>query len=239
MELYRKTALVTGAAVRVGREIALTLARKGSHILIHYHHSADDAEKTAAEIRALGVRCDTVHADLTRTDSVKRMAADLPDIDILVNSASAYFATPLESVSEADWETLVGSNLKGPFFLSQAVGLRMHRGAGGKIVNICDWAALRPYKGFAPYSAAKAGLLTLTRSLARELAPNVLANAVVPGPILPPPGMPLAEIAAVKKATPLGRWGGPEAVANAVVFLVENDFINGIALVVDGGRSIV
>lgn len=242
MEIRGKTALVTGAAKRVGREIALTLARKGANIALHYNSSEDEAKATSAEIKALGVNCRLVQADLSENTDIQKMADSVlkaGSVDILVNSASTYYATPLEKVKETDWEVLIGSNLKGPFFLSQILGLAMRKAGGGKIINICDWAALRPYKNFAPYSAAKGGLLTLTKALARDLAPTVTVNAVIPGPVLPPPDMPQDEIDAVAKLTLLGRWGGAEAVANAAAFLLENDYMNGAMLVVDGGRSIV
>ncbi|OGW92163.1 MAG: hypothetical protein A3D28_05350 [Omnitrophica bacterium RIFCSPHIGHO2_02_FULL_63_14] len=243
MDIKGKTALVTGAAVRVGRQIALTLAARGANILLHYNSSGDEAKKTRAEIQAFGVKCELLQADIGEADEVRRMAEEahkrFPVVEILVNNASAYYPTPLEKVKETDWDILMAGNLKGAFFLSQALGLRMREGSGGKIINIADWTALRPYKHFAPYSAAKGGLITLTKSLARDLAPKVYANAVAPGPILPPADMPQSEVDAVAKLTALGRWGGPEAVANAVIFLLENDYINGTVLVVDGGRSIL
>ena len=241
MEIKGKTALVTGAAKRVGKEIALELARRGASICLHYNTSEKEAHATAAEIRALGAECNLFQADLSSTGDTMRMAEKVlktHTLDILVNSASLFYKTPLESVTEKDWEALVGSNLKGPLFLSKTIGAQMAK-TGGKIVNIADWSALRPYKNYAPYCAAKGGLITLTKSLAKELAPKVQCNAIAPGPILPPPDMAEDEKAAVAKQTALGRWGSPRDIACAVAFLIENDFINGTVLVVDGGRSIV
>lgn len=243
MEITGKTALVTGAAKRVGREIALKLASKGARLLLHYRSSKAEAEKTALEIRALGVECLLFQADLALMADIARMTAEIykkiPAVDILVNSASLYYKTPVESVTEKDWDALVDSNLKGPFFLSQAVGLRMAAGKGGKIINIADWSGFRPYKDFAPYCASKGGLITLTKALARDLAPKVTANAVAPGPVMPPADMPEEEKEAVAKLSAVGRWGTAGDIASAVAFLAESDYINGTVLVVDGGRSIV
>ena len=239
MEIKGKTALVTGAAKRVGKEIALELARRGASICLHYHTSEKDAHAAAAEIRTLGVNCSLFQGDLSSASDTVRVAekvlkTHLPDI--LVNSASLFYRTPIKNVTEKDWDSLVDSNLKGPFFLSKTIGTRMTH---GKIVNIADWSGLRPYKNYAPYCASKGGLITLTKSLARDLAPNVQCNAVAPGPVLPPPDMTEEEKTAVAKQTALGRWGSPHDIACAVAFLIENDFINGTVLVVDGGRSIV
>ncbi len=239
MDLRDKTVLVTGAAKRVGREIALFFASKGAHVFVHYNRSATEAEATCAEIRALGVESRAFRADLTRVDEVVAMARSLPRVpDVLVNCASAFYKTPLADVTEADWEALVGSNLKGPFFLSREIGTRMAAANGGRIVSIADWSAFRPYRDYAPYCAAKGGLVTLTKALARELAPKVLVNAVAPGPILPPPDMDEEQRKKASSKTVLGRWGSPRDIANAVAFLCESDFTNGTVLFVDGGRSI-
>jgi NAD(P)-dependent dehydrogenase (short-subunit alcohol dehydrogenase family) len=131
------------------------------------------------------------------------------------------------------------SNLKGPFFLAQELGRRMADGSGGKIINIADWSGIRPYRDYAIYCASKGGLITLTKSLARDFAPKILANAVAPGPVLLPPDISENEAQTIAKLTALGRIGAPEDVAHAVIFLLENDFINGAVLTVDGGRSIV
>lgn len=242
MDIKGKTALVTGAAKRVGYEIGRALAEKGANILLHYRSSKAEAENAAAQWRLLGVNCLLFQADLSDAAQIRRMVGEIDAAghapDILVNSASLFYATPLESVKQADWDALVGSNLEGPFWLSAEIGKRMRKAGKGKIVNIADWSAFRPYKHFAPYCAAKGGLVTLTKSLAREFAPQVQANAVAPGPVLPPPDMTDEEKDRVARQTLLGRWGSPRDVANAVIFLVENDFVNGTVLFVDGGRSI-
>ena len=243
MNLKGKTALVTGGAKRIGRTIALSLARKGANIVLHYSASKDEAQKTSLDITALGVTCRLAQADLSKPSDIQNMIVNLKKdsvkIDVLINNASLYFKTPVESADENGWDTLMDVNLKAPYLLSLAIGREMVQGSGGKIVNIADWSGFRPYKDFMAYCATKGGLITLTKSLARDFAPKVSANAVAPGPVLAPPDMDDKEKEAIAKTTALGRWGKPEDVANAVIFLVENDFVNGIVLVVDGGRSIV
>lgn len=243
MDIKGKTVLVTGAAKRVGRAIALALATRGAHIVLHYRSSEKEAKSTAAEVTSLGVKCTLAQADLSKSADIAKMLDGFKkssvSLDVLVNSASLYFKTPVQSAGEKEWDELMDANLKAPYLLSVAAGRDMAARGGGKIINIADWSGLRPYKDFIAYCASKGGLITLTRSLARDFAPNVYANAVAPGPVLAPPDMSDAEKEAIAKTTALGRWGKPEDVASAVVFLVENDFINGIVLVVDGGRSIV
>lgn len=243
MEISGKTALITGAAKRIGREIALALAKKGANLVIHYRSSKAEAEATAKELRANGTKVTLIQGDLSKTDDIHEMVTQIdktcPTVDILVNSASAFYRTPIQDVRESDWDLFMTTNAKGPFFLSQAIGSRMSKGSGGKIINIADWSGIRPYKDHAPYCASKGALITLTKSLARDLAPKVWANAIAPGPILHPPDMPQSDVDAIARMTALGRWGSPKDIANAVVFLVENDFINGTVLVVDGGRSII
>ena len=243
MEIRGKTALVTGGAKRVGRAIALELAKKGAAIILHYHQSEKEARETCAEIKSFGASCFPVKANLTVHAEILKLASEAHrssgNIDILVNSASLYYKTPLQDALESDWDKLMDANLKAPFLLSTEIGRRMTKKNSGKIVNIADWSGFRPYKDFSAYCTSKGGLITLTKALARDLAPKVQVNAVAPGPVLAPPGMSEHEKEAIAKTTALGRWGTPEDVAHAVSFLVENDFINGIVLVVDGGRSIV
>ncbi len=239
MDIRGKTALVTGAAKRVGREIALHLARKGANIVLHYHRSKAEAEKTALEIRALGTECRLVSADLSNAAVVEKMATEaaVRPPHILVNSASVFYKTPLCDAKDSDWDSIMDTNLKAPFLLSKIIGCAMAKGTGGKIINIADWSGFRPYKDYAPYCVSKGGLLTLTKALVRDLSPKVQANSVAPGPILPPPDMSEEEKEQVTKKTLLGRWGSPLDIAYATAFLIESDFINGTVLVVDGGRS--
>lgn len=243
MELIGKTALVTGAAKRLGRRIALALAKKGVAVVLHYRGSEAEAKKTASEITGLGVSCVLVRADLAKPADIRKMLAQLKkksvSIDFLINNASLYCRTPVDTADQKKWNELIAVNLRAPYLLSLALGSRMAEKGGGKIVNIADWSGFRPYKDFIAYCVSKGGLITLTKSLARDLAPKICVNAVAPGPVLAPPDMSHKEKEAIAKMTALGRWGKPEDVASAVIFLLESDFVNGAVLVVDGGRSIV
>lgn len=243
MDLQGKTALVTGAGRRVGREIALELARRGANLLVHYHRSEKDAEETAALIRQLARQAGTLQADLASVIAIERMVKTIQEsrieIDILVNSASLFLKSSVESPNEANWDSQMDTNLKGPYFLSTLLGSRMRKNKGGVIINITDWSAFRPYRDYAAYCASKGGLTTLTKSLARDFAPHVRVNAVAPGPVLQPPDMDAHEAKTIAELTALGRWGTPKDIAKAVAFLAENDYVNGQILVVDGGRSLV
>jgi pteridine reductase len=242
MELQGKTALVTGGAKRVGRVIALKLAQKGVNILLHYNTSIAEAELTAKEIKSLGVQCEIFKADLGKPAEISKMLSKIASsgqtVDILINSASLFYKTPVGSVRESDWDTLIDVNLKAPFLLSLEIGKKMSADRGGKIINIADWSGFRPYRDYLPYCTSKGGLITMTKALARDLAPNVCANAIAPGPVLLPPDFTEEEKEAVTRKTVLGRVGSPDDIAHAVIFLCESDFINGITLTVDGGRSI-
>lgn len=244
MELTGKTALVTGAAKRVGREIALTLARRGANIVVHYRSSAAEARRVVAEIKALGVEALAVRADQSNARQVRAAVAQavrrFKQIDVLVNSASVYERTPFSKLTERDWDFHINTNLKGPFLFALEVGRHMQkRKVYGKIINIADWAAYRPYPDYLPYMVSKAGVVCLTQALAKELAPRVQVNAVAPGPVLLPTDCSAAERRAVIRATLVQRVGSPSDVAKAVLYLVEGgDFVTGQVLVVDGGRLV-
>jgi NAD(P)-dependent dehydrogenase (short-subunit alcohol dehydrogenase family) len=244
MELLGRTALVTGAARRVGREIALALARRGMDVVVHYRRSAPEARATVAEVERLGRRAVGLEADLARPDEVEALAdrsiQALGAIDVLVNSAALFYRTPLDKVAWDDWEQVLRVNLIGPSLLARRLGLEMRRRGEGKIVNIADVAGMRPWTDFLPYCVSKAALIALTRGLARALAPQVHVNAVAPGTVLLADEYGEKEREAIVRATPLKRIGDPGDVANAVLFLLEgSDFITGQVIVVDGGRSVV
>ena len=244
MNLKGKTALVTGAAKRVGREIALGLARRGANIIVHYNSSAQDARRTVAEIKALGVDALAVRADQSKARQVEiavaRALQHFHRIDVLITSAAVYKKTPFDTLTEADWDMHLDANLKGPFLFALEVGRHMKkRKLAGKIVLFADWAAIRPYADYLPYCVSKAGVICLTRSLAKALGPKVQVNAIAPGPILLPPDFTAAETRAVVEATVVKRLGSPQDIVNSVVFLIEgSDFITGHTLLVDGGRLI-
>ena len=243
MELRGRWALVTGAAKRVGRVIALELAGRGMNVVVHYHTSAEAAAATVRELEGLGVRACALGADLARTAEVQRLAAEAETrsggLAVLANSASNYLRVPFERLTEEAWDASLDTNLKAPFLLGWHVGRAMQARGSGHIVNLADWAGERPYRDYLPYCVSKAGVIGLTKALAKELAPEVQVNAVAPGPVMPPDGMPVAEREAIARATPLRRLGTPEDVARCVRFLVEEaSFSTGATFYVDGGRLI-
>jgi NAD(P)-dependent dehydrogenase (short-subunit alcohol dehydrogenase family) len=238
MELQGKTALITGGAIRVGK--AISLARAGANVVINYSRSAAEADQTAAEAQALGVAALPIQADVANPAQVRAMVAQAQArfgaVDILVNRASLFKRTPLPLADVADWRQVLSIGLDGAFYCANAVAPQMLARGQGVIINIVDLSAWQPSAGFAAHSVSKAGLLALTRQLALELAPAVRVNAVAPGPILPPPGYDAARTERLAKKTLLKRWGAPDDVARAVLFLIESDYITGDCITVDGGE---
>ena len=243
MELVDRVALVTGGAVRLGRAIALTLAQHGAHVVISYRTSRDEAQETLERLRDLGSRAQAIRADVTNAKDVSALIARIQRtfgrLDVLVNNASIFKRTPFATLTESAWNAHLDANLKGPFLCALAASRLMKRRGGGKIINIADWAGERPYRDYLPYCVSKAGLIALTKALAKELAPSIQVIAIAPGPILPPPDMtPAARRRAVQRL-PLKRWGSPQDIASAVTFaLGATDFITGTTIYVDGGRLI-
>jgi len=190
MDLSGKSAIVTGASRRIGRAIALALAERGSDIVVHCHRSREEAQTTASQVRKLGRRATIVVADQAAWNDVERICREAWDamggIDVLVNNAAIYRRTPLAEVNERDWDDLLDTDLKGPFAFARFLGPRMKERGHGKIVNIADVGADRVWPGYIPYCVAKAGVVAMTRGLARALAPEVQVNAIAPGAILWP-----------------------------------------------------
>ena len=242
--LEPRSVLITGAAKRVGAQIARTLHQAGANVFLHYRAAAAEATLLAAELNAVRPgSADCLQADLRDTATPARLVAAVVSrfgrLDALVNNASSFFPTPLGGIDEAAWDDLVGSNFKGPLFLSQAAAphLRICRGA---IVNITDIHAEWPLKNYPLYCAAKAGLLGLTRALALELAPEVRVNAVAPGPIAWPDNDAFDAVARAEiiDRTLLQRIGEPADIARTVRFLIfDAPFVTGQVINVDGGRS--
>lgn len=242
MKLSGKVALITGASKRLGAATAKRLHQAGAYTIIHYHHSENEAKALVNELNNLrpeSAAC--LQADLNDTDKVIELARNTmaltQRLDILVNNASSFYPTPLHQCDKNDWHNLFGSNAKAPFFLSQQLAptLKNHQGC---IVNMVDIHAQRPLKNHSIYSMAKSSLVTLTRSLAKELAPQVRVNGVAPGAILWPENITEQEKESILKQIPLARIGNPKDIANTILFLIESDYITGQIIAVDGGRSL-
>lgn len=243
--LNDKVALVTGGARRIGAEIAKHLHRQGMRLIVHYRSSDQEAHDLQAELnRNRSGSVVLIKGDLLDVHKISHLAKEsvkvFSRLDAIVNNASSFFPTPIGATSEDDWNNLLGTNLKAPFFLAQAAAPALAR-TRGTIVNIADIYGVRPLKNHAVYSTAKAGLIMLTRALARELAPDVRVNAVAPGAILWPEddGDEVAHQRLISR-TPLKRMGTPEEIAAAVEFLIRDArFTSGHVIPVDGGRSVV
>jgi pteridine reductase len=242
--LSGKTALITGAARRVGAMIARSLHAAGANIVLHYRSSAEASEALAAELNS--ERAGSValaEADLLDLPQLQNLPAiatrSFGGLDILVNNASTFYPTPMGDITEFDWNDLLGTNLKAPLFLSQAATPAL-RASQGLIVNIADIHGVRPLSRHPVYSVAKAGIIMLTKSLARELGPDIRVNAVAPGPVMwPESGLDEQLQQTIVEKTVLKRAGSPEDVARAVLFFAtEAPYVTGQVLAVDGGRSV-
>jgi pteridine reductase len=242
--LAGKAVLITGAARRVGAVMARALHSAGANLVLHYRSSADEAAALAAELNRERPQSATlVPADLLDTAAVKALAhaaaAAFGGLDILINNASSFYPTPLGDIEEDDWNDLIGTNLKAPLFLAQAAAPAL-RERSGLIVNLTDIHGMRPLRRHSVYCIAKAGLIMLTKSLARELGPRVRVNAIAPGPVMWPEGdVDQALRERIIENTALKRGGSAEDVARAVLFFAsEAPFVTGQILAIDGGRSI-
>lgn len=243
MKIAGSTAVITGGARRVGRHVAKRLAERGANIVLNYRTSAEEAREAVAEFKALGAGCLAVQADVATRAGVDAILAaaigEFGSVEILINNASIYYPTPLRELTEEDWDRNIAVNLKGPFLGCWIFGLHMVERGRGKIINVADWAVDRPYVNYVPYFAAKGGIVTLTKAMAKELAPKVHVNAVAPGPILLPEGFTPEMIRAVEAATLVRRIGDPEDIAQTVLYLIEGtDFVTGAVIPVDGGRQV-
>ncbi len=235
--LTGKVALVTGAARRIGRSIALRLAQEGADVVITYRHSADDAEGVAGEIRALGVRGLALEADVSAAEEVRRLFAEIEKqmqrLDILVNNAGVFFAAPVLQMTVQQWDTAMNSNLKSQFLCAQAAAPLLKRNPPGRIISLSSLGGMLAWPNFTHYCVSKAGSIMLTRCLARALAPDILVNSVAPGTIQFEGEEPDEDYIL---RTPLKRTGSGEDIANAVAYLAQADFVTGQVLAVDGGR---
>jgi NAD(P)-dependent dehydrogenase (short-subunit alcohol dehydrogenase family) len=245
MDLRGKAALITGGK-RIGAVVAQRLAGRGMDVVLAYNRSSAEAEATAAAIRSAGRRAAAIRADLSHAADcaalVDGAAGALGRLDVLVNMASVYGATPLDDLGESHWDAALAVDVKAAFLCARAAVPHLRRAGGGRIINFSDWVAAsgRPrYKGYLPYYVAKRAVIGLTEALALELADDqILVNAIAPGPILAPANTTDEESKSVEAATPLGRWGGEQEIAAAVLFLLDSDFVTGETIRVDGGRHV-
>ena len=240
----KKTIFITGAAKRIGKEIALCFSEMGWNIIIHYNSSKNDAQVLADEIN--GANPDsaiTVQGNLDVKEDVEKVINIVrdafPTIDLLINNASTFYPTPIEDISEEHWDKLVGSNLKGPLFLIKGLKDKLKE-SKGSIINITDTNLSKGVANYSIYSAAKAGLESITKGLARELAPDIKVNAIAPGAMLEPPDVTWTEEQKSKviSSIPLNRMGSEKDIAEAVKFLAKSNYITGQIIKVDGGRSL-
>ena len=246
MQLKGKVALVTGAGRRVGRAIAAALARDGARIAIHYNESRLGADELYAEVRASGGDAEVFQANLLEVEAPEQLVSDavghFGGLDILVNSAAVMVRTPFGEVTAGQWDEMFALNLRAPFFLSQAAARAMGWGGknapgrGGVIVNIADLAAYESWIGYVPHAITKAGIVRMTKSLAKVLGPTIRVNAVAPGAVLLPEDFSAAEAAHLAETSPLRKLGDPGDVSEAVLYLLRAEFVTGETIIVDGGR---
>lgn len=243
MDISGKVILVTGGAVRIGRAICLELAGAGASIFCHYHSNREAALSLQQEIAALGGQCQIFSLDLSQSQSaailINEVIQSYGRIDALINNAGLFYKTPFGSVTEEDWNAFHNLNLKSAFFLAQETGRLMQAQQSGKIINIADAAASTPFPSYLPYSISKAGVIAMTKGLAKALAPNVQVNCINPGPVMFPDDMAEKEKQQAIEQTLLKREGSAQDIARTVRFLLEgSDYITGAIIPVDGGREI-
>lgn len=235
----RKVALVTGGAIRIGRAITLGLAEAGFDVVVNYHSSEAEARSAAREVEALGARCVIASGDISRSEDVARVRDELQSsfgrLDLLVNNASLFSQRTLLEVEEEEWDRVMEVNLKGPFLMVKATADLLSE-AQGSVVNLVDLSAFQPWVEYAHHAVSKAGLLQLTRVMARAMAPRVRVNAIAPGAVLLPDHYDEEARIRSRDASALGTLGSPEDVVRTVLFLDRSPFITGEVVVVDGGR---
>lgn len=230
-------ALVTGAAHRLGKSFALTLARLGYDIVLHYHSAEDEARQTAGEIESLKRRVTLAPADLTQPTEIQSLISNFQSLDVLVNSAAFMPSGNVESLSLDTWNTTLDLNLRAPFLLAQACAQKMTD--GGLIVNITDTGAQKTWSRYPSYTVSKAALESLTKILARAFAPKIRVNAIAPGFVLQSNIVPSEEYERLIGRIPLKRPARTEEIISALEFLLSNKYVTGQTIVVDGGYSLV
>ncbi len=240
-KLAGRVALVTGAAKRIGRSIALELAQRGADVIVNYRNSRDEAEQVVAEIVKMGRRSIAVQADVSVRADVQRMISrvekEFGGLDILVNNAGMFQHVPFNEITDDQWNEILATNLTSQFMCAQTATPLLKRSGHGRIINLASLGGLLAWPGYTHYCVSKAGVISLTRCMARALAPEITVNAIAPGTITFEGDAAELEADFIRRA-PLGRTGKGSDIAEAAAFLAESDFITGQVLVVDGGRSI-
>jgi NAD(P)-dependent dehydrogenase (short-subunit alcohol dehydrogenase family) len=239
--LEGKVALVTGAAKRIGRGVALRLASEGADVIVNYRSSKPEADEVVAQIASTGRRAVAIQADVAKRSDVAAMFATVEKefgrLDILVNNAGMFFAAKFEELTEEQWDRILDTNLKSQFLCSQAAAAMLRRGGQGRIVNFASLGGLLAWPAYTHYCVSKAGVIMLTRCLARALAPEITVNAIAPGTISFPGDRPELSEDYIQRA-PLKRTGTAEDIEDAVLYLVQSSFVTGQVIVVDGGRTL-
>jgi pteridine reductase len=243
MNIKGKVALITGASKRLGRATAVELAGRGARIAIHYRSGEQDALETLRLVREAGSDGRLLRAELTNIEEAAAMvdqaAAELNGLDILINNASIFLSSSVDRTASTDWDAQLDSNAKAPFFVAQHAAPHMNRAGAGKIINLADVAGEIIWPSYFPYSVSKAALIAVNRGLAKAFAPDIQVNAIAPGPVLFPEYYTEEQKQTAIDRTLLKRSGSPQDIVNAIVFLIENDYITGELLHVDGGRHLV
>jgi pteridine reductase len=241
VELRGRTALVTGAGHRVGRAIAVALAGRGMRVAIHYNAADQGARETLAQVRAAGGDGDVIAANLTNPQAPRELVAEVikrfGSLDVLVNSAAVMLRTPFGEVTPEQWDDIMALNIRAPFFLAQAAAPALCA-ARGAIVNIADLAAFETWPAYLPHGISKSGVVHLTRSLARVLAPEVRVAGIAPGTVLLPDNWDPGSAEHLRQTTPLERTGSPADVTATVLFILDSDYLTGETIIVDGGRHV-
>jgi NAD(P)-dependent dehydrogenase (short-subunit alcohol dehydrogenase family) len=239
--LAGSVALVTGAAKRIGRSVALRLASEGAEVVVNYRSSKNDADEVVAQIAAMGRRAMAIQADVAKRADVTALFTavekEFGRLDILVNNAGMFFPAKFEELTEEQWDRILDTNLKSQFLCSQAAAPMLRRGGHGRIINFASLGGLLAWPAYTHYCVSKAGVIMLTRCLARALAPEITVNAIAPGTISFPGDAPELAEDFIRRA-PLQRTGTAEDIDDAVVFLAKSPFITGQVIVVDGGRTL-
>jgi pteridine reductase len=243
MNIDGKVALITGSAKRIGRAVAIELARRGARIAVHYRSEPHEAEQTLQMIRTAGSDGVLFCAELTDNAAIEQMFQGITEafggLDILINSASVFAPATADKTTPELWDSQLDSNAKAPFFVAQHAARLMQARGQGKIVNIADVAGEVIWPGYFAYSVSKAALIAVNRGLAKSYSPQIQVNAIAPGPVLFPDYYTEAQKRSAIERTLLKREGSPTDIVNAVVFLIENDYITGEMIHVDGGRHLL